>query len=141
MFSVLEQARTSRRKLGFGGEGMLLPEILKLIEIRKHLEDCERRDAANGLTLAEVRSLLDAAWRLYELAPLLHAIVDFQELDPEIQARRRAARAKVAYACPGCSMRVWGKPGLHVVCGDCEEELEEAEPSSEPESAAPSSSS
>lgn len=29
-------------------------------------------------------------------------------------------RAKTKYQCPGCYNRVWGKPAMHIVCGDCE---------------------
>jgi hypothetical protein len=32
-------------------------------------------------------------------------------------------KEKIAYACEGCGMKVWGKPGLNVVCGDCDQEL------------------
>lgn len=31
------------------------------------------------------------------------------------------ARNKIKYSCPGCDSNVWGKPGLQVVCGECEE--------------------
>lgn len=27
------------------------------------------------------------------------------------------------YTCPGCALNVWGKPGLRVICGDCERML------------------
>lgn len=30
------------------------------------------------------------------------------------------------YTCPGCELNVWGKPGLRVVCGDCEMPLGES---------------
>jgi predicted SprT family Zn-dependent metalloprotease len=48
----------------------------------------------------------------------------------EWQSRERPAspakaRSKTKYSCPGCGLNVWGKPGLHVLCGDCDERLEE----------------
>ena len=36
-----------------------------------------------------------------------------------IKARPTAAASKVSYQCPDCRMRVWGKPGLSVICGIC----------------------
>jgi len=34
-------------------------------------------------------------------------------------------RNKVKYICPKCDSKVWGKAGLHIICGDCECEYEE----------------
>lgn len=43
-------------------------------------------------------------------------------LQPELieiqKTGNRSNRNK--YTCPGCSLNVWGKPGLRVLCGDCE---------------------
>ena len=33
------------------------------------------------------------------------------------------AKNKVKYTCPGCNANAWGKPDLHLVCGDCEQEF------------------
>ena len=33
-------------------------------------------------------------------------------------------REKTKYTCPGCRVNVWGKPGLNLSCGDCNERLE-----------------
>jgi hypothetical protein len=41
------------------------------------------------------------------------------------QGRKPASRNKVKYTCMGCTTNVWGKPGLAVVCGDCEEAFQE----------------
>jgi hypothetical protein len=41
------------------------------------------------------------------------------------QGKKPASRNKVKYTCTGCATNVWGKPGLAVVCGDCEEAFEE----------------
>jgi predicted SprT family Zn-dependent metalloprotease len=32
---------------------------------------------------------------------------------------------KTKYQCPSCSVNVWGKPSLNVVCGDCNEKFVE----------------
>lgn len=34
------------------------------------------------------------------------------------------AKTKVAYVCPSCEAKVWGKPGLNVRCGECDEGME-----------------
>lgn len=37
----------------------------------------------------------------------------------ESQRPTKAAKRKVRYSCPDCRLRVWGKPGLNIFCGDC----------------------
>lgn len=32
-------------------------------------------------------------------------------------------KVKVRYACPVCSIHVWGKPALHIVCEDCAQRM------------------
>lgn len=34
-------------------------------------------------------------------------------------------RSKVKYECPGCRVGVWGKPGIRLICGDCNLKLEQ----------------
>jgi predicted SprT family Zn-dependent metalloprotease len=43
----------------------------------------------------------------------------------EKETQRAKAKQKVAYQCDGCDAKVWGKPGMNVVCGDCDETMEE----------------
>jgi len=33
-------------------------------------------------------------------------------------------RKKNTYQCPVCLTKVWGKPGLNLICGDCDEEFD-----------------
>lgn len=33
--------------------------------------------------------------------------------------RDQQSRNKVAYVCEDCRSKVWGKPGLNILCGDC----------------------
>lgn len=33
---------------------------------------------------------------------------------------------KSTYLCPNCKAKIWGKPGLNIVCGDCKETMEVA---------------
>lgn len=52
--------------------------------------------------------------------------VEYVELWGDEEARKRKAKAisKTRYSCPDCDMNAWGKPGLHLVCGDCSVALE-----------------
>lgn len=34
----------------------------------------------------------------------------------------------IRYVCPGCGLRMWGRPRLFVTCRDCDEPLEESGP-------------
>ena len=34
------------------------------------------------------------------------------------------SKEKTKYTCPGCGVNVWGKPGLNLKCGDCNETLQ-----------------
>jgi hypothetical protein len=38
--------------------------------------------------------------------------------DPEPKDPK--AKNKTAYTCPGCESKAWGKPGLNLICGDCD---------------------
>ncbi len=54
--------------------------------------------------------------------------LEWQSRENEAEATAVAkARTKTKYSCPDCGINVWGKNGLHVLCGDCEEELLEAD--------------
>jgi predicted SprT family Zn-dependent metalloprotease len=39
-------------------------------------------------------------------------------VDPEKVSKIKAA-SKTRYTCPGCQANAWGKPDLHLLCGDC----------------------
>jgi len=41
----------------------------------------------------------------------------------EVVQQQAAKRAKVCYRCPACGMKVWGKPELNILCGDCQQVL------------------
>lgn len=45
--------------------------------------------------------------------------------DEQKKAKKKKAKArnKVKYTCPGCATNVWGKPGLLIVCGECDVEF------------------
>lgn len=48
--------------------------------------------------------------------------------DEETRKKKRASKTK--YSCPDCQAAAWGKPELHIVCGDCDIRME-AEPAEE----------
>ncbi len=43
----------------------------------------------------------------------------------EAAKKKRQARQKTSYACPVCEAKVWGKPGLSILCGECQEPFDE----------------
>ncbi len=42
----------------------------------------------------------------------------------EEEGRRKAA-SKTKYTCPECEQNAWARPSAHLVCGDCEVEMQE----------------
>ena len=48
--------------------------------------------------------------------------------EDEKKARTRKAASKTRYTCPACELNAWAKPGVNLVCGDCQEEMESEEP-------------
>ena len=40
------------------------------------------------------------------------------------ETRKKKAASKTRYSCPACELNVWGKPGINVKCGDCDETME-----------------
>jgi hypothetical protein len=56
------------------------------------------------------------------------AIVSAEEEVP----RRRKAASKTKYNCPACELNAWAKPGVNLVCVDCEEAMEPEQPSAAP---------
>ena len=45
------------------------------------------------------------------------------EGDGEEKPKKKNAKDKIKYTCPSCSMNTWGKEGLNLMCGDCNEHL------------------
>jgi predicted SprT family Zn-dependent metalloprotease len=41
--------------------------------------------------------------------------------------RKKKAASKTKYTCPVCELNAWAKPGVYLVCGDCEEDMEAEE--------------
>ncbi len=59
--------------------------------------------------------------------------VPYVELWGDTTSRKKKAASKTRYTCPACQANAWGKPGLSLICGDCEVafEAEEQEPAEE----------
>lgn len=47
--------------------------------------------------------------------------IDWQSISPAKKETKPSS--KVKYTCPGCEANAWGKPDLHIVCGECEVQL------------------
>ena len=47
------------------------------------------------------------------------------------RTRKKKAASKTKYTCPLCELNAWAKPDAHLICGDCEEEMEPEEPGQE----------
>lgn len=45
----------------------------------------------------------------------------------EDMAAERKARSKAVYQCGSCGNKVWGKPSMNIVCGDCNKAYSETE--------------
>ena len=39
--------------------------------------------------------------------------------------RKKKAASKTRYSCPECGTNAWAKPDVHLVCGECDERMEE----------------
>ncbi|MFH0899130.1 MAG: SprT-like domain-containing protein [Pseudomonadota bacterium] len=46
--------------------------------------------------------------------------------EPDGEGGVGKSRKKVTYMCPGCAAKVWGRPGLVILCGPCGEPFEAA---------------
>lgn len=57
--------------------------------------------------------------------------VRYVELWGDEQARKKKAASKTKYTCPDCGLNAWGKPEIHIVCGDCDERMEADAPEGE----------
>ena len=47
------------------------------------------------------------------------------EMDIMIADRNKNRSNRNKYHCQSCDIQLWGKPGLSVICGDCDETLYE----------------
>lgn len=54
------------------------------------------------------------------LVSTVHALGIDDEGDSESAPEKPNKSNRIKYTCPECSANIWGRPGLNVVCGDCE---------------------
>ena len=74
--------------------------------------------AAEGMLVATDFSMVEQA--LYQPFPDQFILSANDDANEQEQA---AKRLKVCYQCPSCLMKLWGKPGLSVICGECHQPL------------------
>ena len=46
------------------------------------------------------------------------------EPSAKLKKFRPVSRKKTKYTCPKCKCNVWGKPGLNLICGTCDEKYQ-----------------
>jgi hypothetical protein len=49
------------------------------------------------------------------------------QISKEKPEKEEKPRNKLKYTCPGCESNVWGKSGLSIICGECDQQFEEQE--------------
>lgn len=75
---------------------------------------CQWRDSeAHSACLEELDGVADV---LLRPVPTELAYEEIQWSDARARVKQQS---KSKYSCPGCATNVWGKPGLHIVCGEC----------------------
>lgn len=60
-----------------------------------------------------------------ELEKILKASLLFNPNNLVIQPSQKKDPSKIKYSCPSCLINVWGKINLNILCGDCNEIMEE----------------
>ncbi|MBP8940136.1 MAG: sprT domain-containing protein, partial [Agrobacterium sp.] len=43
------------------------------------------------------------------------------------KARKAKSASKTRYTCPSCELNAWAKPGVRLICGECDEPMAAAE--------------
>ena len=61
--------------------------------------------------------------RAFERMPA-ECLLPWQSWEPTKGKRPGTPISKLKYTCPSCAVNVWGKPGLNIRCGDCDETME-----------------
>lgn len=46
-----------------------------------------------------------------------------QDLDVVVEAQAADRSNRRKYRCPGCGANAWGKPGMHLICGECRKDM------------------
>ena len=49
--------------------------------------------------------------------------IPWQAITGDEDTARKKAASKTRYSCPGCELNAWAKPGVRLVCFECEVEL------------------
>ena len=56
---------------------------------------------------------------------VVNRFYDDDNLSELITSKPKPRSGRIKYACKTCHIQLWGKPGLNVVCGDCNKKLSE----------------
>lgn len=54
--------------------------------------------------------------------------IPWQAMTRDEAAAKKKAASKTRYTCPGCGLNAWGKSGIYLICGECGQRMEAAEP-------------
>ena len=110
-------------------DGLFIFECERLIEKGFGLTWIDRYTAKGKKLdqLPEQAELIDALNLTDEIAEQLTAPVSslLDDSDSFVEPEPASNKTKARYTCPLCNMNLWGKSGLSVKCGDCDEDLEE----------------
>lgn len=82
------------------------------VELLHHPVDLEYDDD-------EVMDRMSAQMALLVTKPIEDTVSLSVKVSDE-ETAKKDKKKKVAYQCLGCSCKVWGKPGLNILCADCE---------------------
>ena len=88
--------------------------------------NCE--DGANSMPPVAVAEGIPAATDFFIVEQALYQPFPEQFVlaandEDEVAQQLAAKRVKVCYQCPSCRVKVWGKPDLSIICGDCHQSL------------------
>lgn len=84
------------------------------------------REAALSIDTEDKEAVAAAIGATDASAPEVEAAIDLIEKAQKAAkaAETREKKKKLAYVCPSCQSKVWGKPELNIACGDCNEAFE-----------------
>ncbi|HCJ8468940.1 TPA: SprT-like domain-containing protein [Escherichia coli] len=52
-------------------------------------------------------------------------LLDFEQLSVIVEEKKKRNKTRVTFICPGCKLKMLGKPTAYVICGECDEVLVE----------------
>lgn len=95
------------------GQGFALPWVDRFTALSAA---CQIRGPE--IPVEGMASDIDALLRQLLETPISELVPGINELDKMRQVARQ--KRKRRYRCGGCGSNVWGKPGLNIICGNCD---------------------